>query len=435
MHGLRRLSANAILLKDLLLIGAMCCAYSLAATAPLGKITLTQALSKALQTNPDLLVTRANLTQAKASTSEVKKSYLPHLSAEGQYSTSDDVATQLPDANHAVVQVSEDLFQGGRVFSDIDRLKHLENSALSLTEQKKQEVVFNVKRNYYLGLSALEQLDEWKAATDEYNHLLKLIEPKFTVGSVPEYDYAKVRLSLSSYEQETLKSQALLGHELQTLGALMGSDPPEGLTQVEEPTSPPSLNPDEILTKALSQRPDLKASESQVLAERSAVTQAKLERLPDIKVGADYGYGGLTFGNQSLGWGVTATLGIPIFDFGAISSRIDQASAQLLADESRLESLRLQIRTDIFDTVQGVNIAWAALKAAENNWPAAKRAYQSSLRRYRTGLAPMTELSDAHSLLIQSQIGLSQARAEYRIALARLDLMQGLMDNPAESHP
>ncbi len=390
------------------------------------KLSLEAALTKALAANPDLLVAKASVRDAAAAANSMKAQDLPLLSVQYQNSQSDDVATQLPDANNAMVMITENLFNGGQTLAEIRKLEHFEDSAKSSAQQKRLEILAAVKESFYRGLSANAQVNDWKAAQAEFSRLLKLMAPKFTVGQVPQYDYAKIRISLHSYLQEQLKATASLGHELHVLGAAMGGEPPTELSGVDEIPRPPQIDVEKVMSNIYANRPDVQAENSRILAQQEEVARARRERLPKVTLEADYGYGGLTPQDMwTLGWGTTATVSMPLFDFGGISSDVRRARARLNIEEYRDEALRLKIRTEVYDTLERVRIAWAGYKASLENLPVAKRAYASSLRRYRTALAPMTELSDAHTLLIESRLDRERALAEYQIALTQLRLVLG----------
>lgn len=389
------------------------------------KLTLSEALARALSANPEILEKQASLHAARLSVTATRTRLFPAISAEYQYTDSDTPNQELPDANHAFVVLNEDLFNGGRTWAQIHRLRHLEEKAQDLAQEKRLEVMAAVKDSYYEAVSAAEQVNDWTRAESEFSRLLKLMEPKFTVGAVPEYDFVKIRISLRNYKQDKLIAQAKLGHELHLLGEAMGGEPPKTLAEIHQLTPPPDLSVKEILFKSFEARPDVKAQSAQVLAQEDAVTQAKRQRLPKLSLEADYGYGGVTVPQMGIGWGVTALVDLPIFEFGHIRSQVDTEEAKLSAEQERQIALQLKIKTQVYDTLEQVKLSWADYQEALKNLPGAWRAYVSSLRRYRTGLARMAELSDAHSLLVQARLERDSDRALYEMALTKLQLVMG----------
>jgi len=388
-------------------------------------LSLPQAIDCALSNNPEIGELNATQSQTRHAVEETRSLRFPRLSLLGQYTTGDDKKTQLPDSNQAVARGEEFLFQGGRVAADIRRLENLEEGAVADIDVKKLQVVLDVEENYFQAVTDQEQIDLWTSAQEEYGKLLKLIEPKFSVGSVPDYDYVRIRLSIAQYEQEKLNSRRALEHDLFALGAAMGTDPPAAVEALPPVSPPPDLTLEKLLER-LPQRPDLQAAEKRLSAEEFSVERAHRDRWPDLKLAGDYGYTGMTASDTSLGWGFSATANLPLYDFGTTHHGISRAEADRSAQEYKTKALRLRIRTEMNDALERVNSAWKIYRIAEESLPQAQKAYESSLRRYRTGLAPMTELSDAHDLLIQSRVHRSQSVNDYRNALGELDSVQGL---------
>ncbi len=357
---------------------------------------------------------------------EMRSQGLPKISGFGQITTSDDDVTQLPDSNQLVIRAQQTMFQGGRIASDINRLKRLQESAAADLDVKKLEIALLVEQSYFRAIADQEQLDLWAQAKSEYNDLLQLIEPKFTVGSVPEYDYVKIRLSIAQYEIETLNLEQDLAHTLFVLGAAMGGDAPSDVQPLASAPPPPEISLDNLLAM-LPARPDVRSAEKHGDAQELAVQRATREHWPDLTIMGDYGYSGIQYQDIGTGWEFSAMANLPIFDFGTIHHHIEQAQADRTAQDYRTKALRLKIRTEMNDARQHVKTAWQSLVIAEQSLPQAEKAYKNSLRRYRSGLAPMTELSDAHDLLTQSQVRTSQYTNEYRNALSELVSVQGLL--------
>jgi len=389
-------------------------------------LSLARAIEKALANNPEIRAAEAASQTARLTSRESETQRLPKISLAGQYLTSDDIRRQLPDSNAAVVRGDEYLFQGGRLAADVQRLHSLEKSAAADLEAKRLEVMLAVEESFFRALADQEQLDDWAQARSEYARLLKLIEPRFTLGSIPEYDYVKIKISLAEYDRGSSESGRALEHERFVLGALMGTRPPQ-LLQALPPLEPPAAANLETLMEKLALRPDVQAAESRLAAQRFALQRARRERLPDLRLSGDYGYSGQSPSDVAIGWGFSTAASLPVFDFGTIRAHIAQARSEQSALEYQNEALRLKIRTELNDALEAVQAAWENLQTAQQNISLAQKAYESSLRRYRTGLAAMTELGDAHDLLIQSRLRLCQAAADYRGAQAQLSASQGVL--------
>lgn len=387
-------------------------------------LTLEQAVAAALANNPALQEAQAARDEAHFALREKSAQRLPRVSAVGDYVTSDDSTTQLPDSNQAVIRGDETVFQKS-LNGEVARLRRLEAGASAELEQRRLETVIDVQQAYYQAVAAAEILQVWDDAQKEFSQVLKFLAPKFNIGSVPEYDYAKIRLTISQYRQSRLDTEKNLSHNLYVLGEVTGGEPPTEVAPLPAVAPPAPLDGPTMLSAALRDRPDVRAARAAADAERAGLRGARGERWPVARVGADYGYSGQTANDLSLGWGFDAHLNLPLFDFGEIGARIRQADARSRAQASRFESLKLKARTDMNDRVLSVRAAWEKLQLIQEGLPEAKKAYESSFRRYRTSLAPVTELSDAHDLFVQARITFSQALLEYRTALAELVAAQG----------
>lgn len=403
--------------------------HRLAFSASESPLTLDGAIKASLENNLFLHQSVVAQQEAHFAAHERKTQSRPKISQVDQYTKTDDFTTQLHDSNQIIIQGEQPLLQGS-IWSDVKRLNQLEKSSVADLDQKRIEVILAVKQTYYKALSDSEIRDTWHDAESEFSDVLRFVAPKFSVGTVPEFDYAKIKLTISQYQQSTLDTNKDLSHQLFTLGELMATKAPQEIAALPSVPAAPELDLEKLLGDATSSRPDIRAAQFSLDAERFGLIGAKREYWPIAKVTGDYGYSGQTTHDLALGWGVNGLLTLPLLDFGGIHSRVQQAELRMQSQSLQLEALKLKIRTDINDQVQAVRTAWEKLSLIEKNIPDAQKAYQSSVRRYRTSLAPMTELSDAHDLWVQARIQRSQAVLEYRMALAELQAAQGLLETP-----
>ena len=129
-----------------------------------GPVSLTQAIDDALTNNPEIGGLAAALDQTFHTVGEMRSQGLPKISGFGQITTSDDDVTQLPDSNQLVIRAQQTMFQGGRIASDINRLKRLQESAAADLDVKKLEIALLVEQSYFRAIADQEQLDLWAQA-------------------------------------------------------------------------------------------------------------------------------------------------------------------------------------------------------------------------------------------------------------------------------
>ena len=140
------------------------------------------------------------------------------------------------------------------------------------------------------------------------------------MGSVPEYDYAKIRLSIDQYRLEKLAVEQDRAHSLYALGAAMGTNAPVAV----QPLPPWRRRPMCRWTNwsaAFPARPDVRSAAKKLSAQESAVQRAGRERWPDLSLAADYGYSGMQAQDIAVGWEFSALAHLPLYDFGTVRQR------------------------------------------------------------------------------------------------------------------
>ena len=111
---------------------------------------------------------------------------------------------------------------------------------------------------------------------------------------------------------------------------------------------------------------------------------------------------------------------IPIFDWGASRSREQQAQLRARSLESE-RNLALRSFSQQFYAARAQALAAASRYQLLNASVAgAERNVQASIARYRSGEAPIIEVTDAQSTLAAQRAALYQALFDYQQARARL---------------
>ena len=156
---------------------SLCSFGGVASAVSAEPLSLTQAIDAALTNNPEIGELTAALDQTVHTIGEMRSQGRPKISGFGQFTNSDDGFTQLPDSNQLVIHADQTVFEGGRIASDINKLKQLQESAAADLDVKKLDIVLLTEQSYFHALADQEQLELWTRAVSEYDELLKLIEP------------------------------------------------------------------------------------------------------------------------------------------------------------------------------------------------------------------------------------------------------------------
>jgi len=169
------------------------------------------------------------------------------------------------------------------------------------------------------------------------------------------------------------------------------------------------------------------------------VTAARAEYLPSL--GLDYFYGidapqfsinSVVNGQKlsNLGSSALASLNFPVWNWGATRSRIRQA--QLQQKQARLElsfaqrKLIAEIRSLYAEAETSLNELAGLQRSAE----LAAESQRLTTLRYKGGEATVLEVVDSQTAFVQANNNYQDGAVRYRVALANLQTLTGVLTNP-----
>ena len=241
-----------------------------------------------------------------------------------------------------------------------------------------------------------------------------------SMASVAE---AKSRLTAARAKCERLENllTRLTGVTRPKVAAILANKP-TGLDRLPEPRHFSIAIP----SKALMQRPDVRAAERRVAAASADIGLAEADRYPRLTLNGALGYsvegsggsGALSFGTWSFG----PSLSLPIFDGGRRAANVRIAQSKY--DEA-LADFKAKARSAIHEVEDALTRYAAAHERAENARLADKK-YQQFFRavegRYREGASNLLELEDARRVRLdaeQTLLSVQQERLQAWVALNR----------------
>jgi outer membrane protein TolC len=179
-----------------------------------------------------------------------------------------------------------------------------------------------------------------------------------------------------------------------------------------------------VNTEAMMRRPEFAQLDAEVQAARADVKVARGDLLPRIAYSLDEGFDTSSLERDELrqhrGVLATASVDVPIFEWGAARSRVRQAQLRAeSADTQRqltVRELQLELaiaRQEALSAAERVEIARTAVADAEKN-------ATISVAQYRAGEAPVNVATEAQATLAAQRLVLQQALYDYHVAVARL---------------
>lgn len=315
--------------------------------------------------------------------------------------------------------------------ADYRRAGSVEAFARARAEIAARGLVTTVVQDFYGVLVAGRKTLNAQHAAEEARHFLVLSQQLEHGGEVAHSDVIKAQLQANDRERELQEAQ--LAEEKARLGlaVLIFPDFRSDYQLVDDlPQVPPLPELAEVRDLASRNNPELTAALASVRASEQEVTSAVGGHLPSLSLDYFYGidatrYATHTNGINNLGYQLSATLELPVFNWGATQSKVRQA--QLRRDLARVELSAAQRQT-LANLQQFYNEARTSrmqLDTLRQSSELAAESLRLTTLRYRSGDATALEVVDAQNTLVQARNNYDDGAVRYRVALANLQTLTG----------
>lgn len=283
--------------------------------------------------------------------------------------------------------------------------------------------------NTYLALRAYDaELAVSRASLASRESSLKIVTSRVEAGLSSPLDLhqAEGALAASRAQLADLRRQrAVTEHQL----ALLVGDPALTLAEGDLRGLPlPPVPPAGLPSSLLEARPDLRQAEEDLVANNARIGVAKAALYPTISLTGGLGQESKDlsnlFSSGARTWNLGLGLVLPIFDAGANSARVDQATAR---QKQSLAAWQKAVQTafqEVNDALVGLRENAETESAQEARAKAAGQALELARVRYEAGYSGYLDVLDAQRTLNDAQLSHIAAR-QARLAAA-VDLFKAL---------
>lgn len=394
---------------------------SAAAFSPLDfeDTTLNELMVQALNESPTIRLALVRLRQGRQSLKIAEVQGLPTLDASGKYNYANEsrnMDTLLRDDYYQVgldMTWEIDIFGGTRRRTEAARanlrgaLESLKNVHVSMSADV---------ANAYINLRTAEQLlanakNNLKIQQEIYQTVLE----KYKAGLTDEItsDQAKylvetTRMSIPQLEYQRTAAQNALALLLGKLpGTLNEQLNKEKKNLVQKPFKYNVATLYELPADVIRSRPDVRASEEQLIAQNAQVGAAIADMFPKVSLSGLLGFQSIHSNNllnhSSYTYGYIPQISMPIFHFGALKNNVE-------LQKSIKEEYMINYEQTLLQAASEINNAMVALQKELERNKAAKTAYQkmnmvSKLNwdKYKQGLIDYSDVLDAEQRRLSAQ--------------------------------
>jgi outer membrane protein TolC len=256
---------------------------------------------------------------------------------------------------------------------------------------------------------------------------------------VAHSDVIKAQIQMQQQQRDLQEAQLDMDRSRLELAVLIFPDFTENFAVVDDLQTPEPL-PEfaEVQTEAANRNPDLRAAVSALQATKQEVAAAWNGFLPSVSIDFFYGIDATHFAvNQTdrvtgalihnLGYAGTATLQLPVWNWGANRSKLKQAA--LHRDQAKVELSFAQRRllANLRSSYDEAQTARAELESLTQSAELAADSLRLINLRYQAGESTVLEVVDAQNTLTQARNAANDGQVRYRVALANLQTLTGTL--------
>jgi cobalt-zinc-cadmium efflux system outer membrane protein len=384
-----------------------------------GTLTLSQALSLALEKNPDLTVFAQEIRAADARLLQARALPNPEVSVEVENVAGSREFSGTRSADWTF-QLSQLIELGGKR-QQRERQARLAGTVAALDyEVKRLEVFGEVAREFIAVLAAQRRLawaDEAVRMTEQF---APAAQKRVDAGAASQVELLRFNLQIAAARSEREQAHRELSAARKRLAALWGEEPNFDAVagDLEKLPDAPLL---EKVRAQLAQTPALKRWDWELQRRNAEITAAQSDAKPDVTVGVGVRHLGETNNTAAV---VSVSIPLPLFNRnqGAVQqARIaaDKAAAERRATETRA---RTQL-SRAFDDLASAQRQIQLLK--ETILPQAREAFEKVNDGYRAGRFSYLEIVDAQNTLITANLRYIEALAAYQQTVAEIESLTG----------
>ena len=409
------------------------------------RLSLAEAVGRAVDLNEDVLIARAEEARTAGLVREVRAASLPDIRADINYNRNIQNAVLFLETGDGVQQV-----QLGQE-NDFSFILTLEQPILDLglgparsaarlsgeatavqVESARVGVALQARLAYYQVLLDKELVVVQEKAIEQAGARLREVEAFYRVGTASDFDLLTAQVEVDNIKPLLIQARNLLELDRNRLKRTIGMPLNRTIELVDRLARPTEIPPlEEAIEIALRNRPDVDSQELVIALQSENLAVQKASGYPTLDLIASFSRRGASStlfpGGKDFAQSASAGLSfsVPVFDGRARSGRVQQARAAVDREKFRLQQLVENARLQVQQAHQALVASREQIEASESNIARAERALEIAQTRFRNGLSTQVELNDAELAVTRARTNFAQALYNHNAARAQLTAAMG----------
>ena len=358
--------------------------------------TLTELVGRAQDNNPNLKTAYTNILRADALLRQTAAGLRPSINVQTSYDRNGRFEGDSSDTAQFFLAPSYLLDVWGGTRASV-KASDADFEAAWLNFQFAQlSLAASVAKAYFFAIESELQVEISMANVDSLMRIGDIVELQYQQGVVTQQDVNVAASDLASAESRLLSNEQAARNARRILNLLIGAYPSDDIEVRSELPLLPDIPSAGIPAALLERRPDLVAAEKNVAAAFNRVYSAKAARFPRISlsgsVGGISGSFDQLFQSENLSWSIGPSIGIPLYQGGALTAQIDAATAAQQAAIASYASQALGALSDVETALDANETLAAQQERLEVSYETARNANRTAMLRYENGDISLVDL-------------------------------------------
>ena len=410
-------------------------------------ITLEQALEIALSENPTVKIADQTIETKKYAKKGTYAALWPEISASATYQRYIEKPSFHIMGQTLRMGTTNNInggFSAAMPLINAQLWKSLKLSALDVelaVEQARSsriDMVEQVSKASFQVLLAKDSYNVYKRVYDNAVENHKIVEKKYAVGAVSEYDFIRSQVSVSNAEPNVFNAENTIVVALWQLKALLGLDLEKDIDCVGTLADYEADITSQIEVAGLENNSTMKQFDIQEDMLLQALKVKRAANIPSLAASINYMWNAMdeTMALAHYRWMGSSTaafsLSIPIFSGGKRRAEIKQAKIELSNLKLQRENTERQLRTAAMSYYSNMLTNVKQYHASSENISQAKRGYEIAVKRYEVGGGTLVDVDNSQLAYTQAELSRSTAIYDYlvnRVSMAKIQGAYSLTEN------
>lgn len=428
------------------------------------RLSLEEAVATGLRVSDEIRLATAQSDIAGAQLDAARSLMMPQLRINSTFGRTFDNARSSAvnpvfsqtNTYTANANLSQTLFQGGRLYSTARAASRLADAAKLNAEERRSLFTVEVQRAYLGALLAERMVQLQETNLQLASNRLTQVQQFQTAGRAAQYDVLRARVERANIEPVAIQARNDLSLAHLELKRLLNLplEQPLALTTTVDPQAAQAIVASYLDTGATPERAALRSAGLVASSRRLAVAAARAEFLPTVTAFIQTGFGAFppagfgiptergafsaancpvgstppARGCQNGGWFVDRSMGVSfswaVFDGLRAKSAFELARAAYRIADLELRQEREAVAVEVARARAELQRAKAVFDARRQNASEAQEAFRLANLRFTRGLSTQLEVSDSQLALLTAESG--EARATFDLYLATAEMARAL---------